>query len=50
LTDTNIEDFWSGEDFAIGTTYQVTARSLLLFAVNSAEATNIPSTIVANPA
>ena len=34
LADTNMEDCKSGEDFAIGSTYQ--GRSLLLFAVNSA--------------
>jgi isoamylase len=36
LADTNMEDCKSGEDFAIGSKYQVTDRSLLLFAVNSA--------------
>lgn len=36
LADTNMEDCKSGENFAIGSTYQVTGRSLLLFAVNSA--------------
>jgi isoamylase len=36
LADTNIEDCRSGEDSAIVSTYQVTGRSLLLLAVNSA--------------
>jgi glycogen operon protein len=35
LADTNMEDCKSGEDFAIGSMYQVTGRSLLLLAVNS---------------
>ena len=36
LADTNMEDCKSGEDFAIGSTYQAIGRPLLLFAVNSA--------------
>jgi isoamylase len=36
LADTNLEDCSSGEVFASGSTYRVTGRSLLLFAVNSA--------------